>query len=185
MREEEKIVHLKLEWIIQSHRWLKPLHVWLGRKFTALNVRLQEEDAAIRNQRRRLRGEGYSFLSDPPDYYSANQLTQNTVYPPVTPGAFLATEQLKEAQMNRHNVGGVEFLFKRTGDDIYIWPAACPHEGGELAKGVLHDDCRLQCPWHGLKFPGARISPAMPVAQAYGFDFILNGERIFVETLKG
>lgn len=173
-------VLLKLDWYIHSHRFLKPLHFLLDRKFHRLNARLQEEDAQVRNQRFALRKKGYSFRSDPPDYVTSNTLTNNTVYPKLPENAFIPLASAEAGRTVRMAVGEVDFLLRSDGGDYLLWPAACPHEGGELEKGTLREDCRLECPWHGLPFAPARVSAAKPQAKAYGFIYMLEAERIRV-----
>jgi len=164
-------LRLKLEWIIHSHWLLKPMHALLSKMFYKLNVRLQEEDAQVRGARHSLREKGYTFLSDPPDYYNSNQLTNNTVYPDVPADAAIEINTLPMNSLERVTAGTVEFIVQRKKDAVLLWPAACPHEGGNLAGGRLHDDCRMECPWHGLKFVAASLSAAQPTAEAYGFSY--------------
>ncbi|MBH05740.1 MAG: nitrite reductase (NAD(P)H) small subunit [Phycisphaeraceae bacterium] len=40
----------------------------------------------------------------------------------------------------------------RSDDDvIYVMDNVCPHAGGSLADGPIHDGCVI-CPWHGWAF---------------------------------
>jgi nitrite reductase/ring-hydroxylating ferredoxin subunit len=180
LREQDEIVHLKIEWLINSHRFLKPLHPVLGRMFYKLNVRLQEEDSVIRSQRYRLRKKGYAFRSDPPDYYNSNQLTNNTVYPELPEGACIRVDTLPMHETTPCMAGDMEFLVRRGEGEVLIWPSACPHEGGELGKGRQKEDCRIECPWHGLKINGARMSLQQPKAENYGFSYTLEKGTIHI-----
>ena len=175
-------LRLKLEWIIHSHRFLKPLHGVLGKMFYKLNVRLQEEDAEIRGRRCELRKDGYTFLSDPPDYYNSNRLTNNTVYPSLPEGASIDIHAFSVGTLETCKVGHVEFLVRRDNDAVNIWPAACPHEGASLAKGNQLDNCRMECPWHGLKFSAATLTLHQPEAEIYGFSYTLDGNVIRIRN---
>ena len=52
-------------------------------------------------------------------------------------------------------VDGRELVAYRLGDALTVAAHACPHMGGPLASGRLHDGS-LVCPWHGLELPHAR-----------------------------
>ncbi len=177
-------LRLKLEWIISSHRFLRPLHVLLSRMFYKLNVRLQEEDADIRGTRYKLREKGYSFLSDPPDYYNSNQLTNNTIYPDLPSDASITLDTVAMGKKELRSTGAVDFLLLRHDGAVLIWPAACPHEGGNLVNGKLHDDCRMECPWHGLKFTAVTLTAEQPSAEAYGFSYRLDNNTIHIRSQK-
>jgi nitrite reductase/ring-hydroxylating ferredoxin subunit len=174
-------VRLRHEWIIHSHRLLKFVHGIIGRMYRKLNVKLQAEDNVIRSRRLQLRLWGYGFRSDPPDFYNSNQLTNNTVYPPLPEGESIALQEAPSGEMAVRMLGNVEFALRRgENDEVLVWPNACPHEGGALATGRLDKDCKLQCPWHGLKFAAVRLSPAQPQGEAHGFAYRLEGGRIHV-----
>lgn len=174
----DNTLRLRIEWIIHSHRWLKPLHSFLSRKFYTLNARLQEEDYTIRSVRHELRGKGYQFASDPPDYYNANRLTNNTLYPPLPDNANISLEGIPLNRAECRSAGNMDFLVLCREEEILLWPAACPHEGGNLITGKLHDGCRMECPWHGLKFNAAKLSVTEPRAEAYGFAYELEGNTV-------
>lgn len=182
--EENEVVTLKHEWFISSHWLFKPLHYVISRMWYNLNVRLQQEDALIRAQRYKLRKQGYSFLSDSesPDFCTANMLTNNTVYPELPESASIDISALGVDQRMGYEAGAVEFIVQRKQNEILVWPSACPHEGGELAKGKLHDDCRMECPWHGLKFNAARLSEAEPTTERYGFVYTLKQNTIAIRS---
>jgi nitrite reductase/ring-hydroxylating ferredoxin subunit len=48
-------------------------------------------------------------------------------------------------------IGTFELALFRVGDSIYALENICPHAGGSLAEGVLHDGC-VTCPIHGWRF---------------------------------
>lgn len=171
-------IKLKNEWFIGSHKMFRFIHKFLDKKLFTLNERLQHEDAQIRNGRFDLRNKGYTFRSDPPDYYNSNRLESNTIYPPIgQPGYFdlsYFTDQATQVAL-----GNVEFILQKTAASFLIWPAACPHEGGPLLQGKI---CSTQvtCPWHGLRFRAAELSPARPQAVQNGFEYTLRGDQIHV-----
>ena len=62
-----------------------------------------------------------------------------------------ALEELPES-------GGREFVIEgrivavfRTGDEISAMDGICPHAGGPLAEGQVHNGI-VTCPWHGWQF---------------------------------
>lgn len=182
MREENEVVYSKLEWHITSHKWLKFLHKPLHNKLVKLNTRLQIEDNQIRVQRYALRKSGYRFASDPVDYLSSNVLRRNTIYPDLMPDE--STIDVTDIPLDVKVVkksGAVNFLIKKTAENSYaVWPAACPHEGGDLSKAKDCDKNQLQCPWHGLRFSAILLSAANPAGAGYGFEFQLQGNNILV-----
>lgn len=152
MKEENEMVHAKIEWYILSHKWLKFAHKHLSRKFYKLNDRLQHEDSQIRKQRFKLRKQGYTFGSEPVNYYSSNNLKPNTIYPPLPQEASINIDNLPFDIITEHSLGNIDFLVKRDPMSGYLlWPAVCPHEGGNLIDGKQCKKNQIQCPWHGLK----------------------------------
>jgi len=184
MQGADGTVNLRVEWAIQSHRFLKPLHAVLDRMLYRLNTRLQKEDAAIRGQRFHLRKCGYSFRSDPPDYITSNLTGRHTVYPKLAGDAVIALDAVPMDVNTLCEAGNGSFVLRRRKDDVLIWSAACPHQGGELQKGTFLDDCRLQCPWHGLTFSAACLSADRPSAAMYGFLYRLEGDAIHIRTVE-
>ncbi|OGT35021.1 MAG: hypothetical protein A3F11_07385 [Gammaproteobacteria bacterium RIFCSPHIGHO2_12_FULL_37_14] len=179
MEETNEIVHLKIEWFISSHKWLKFLHKPLSKKFFRLNTRLQAEDDQIRKQRYELRKKGYHFASDPVDYYTANTLKCNTIYPTIADKLTINMEHLLPDQLTKFIVGAHSFMIKKNNaNEYFIWPAVCPHEGGDLLKGKACDQYKIQCPWHGLKFTAAQLSKHTPQAVQYGFNYRLIDDTV-------
>lgn len=43
------------------------------------------------------------------------------------------------------------YALLRAAGQVYVLDNNCPHNGGPLAKGELHD-CELTCPWHGWRW---------------------------------
>jgi len=48
-------------------------------------------------------------------------------------------------------VGGMRVAVIRMPDGFVALDAACPHEGGPLADGIVADEC-VTCPLHGWRF---------------------------------
>ncbi len=177
--QQGELAHLNMQWIISSHWLLKPLHRTLDRKFTRLNIRLQKEDAFIRNQRNALRKTGYAFTSDPVNYYTSNMLHNHTIYPRLEDNAAIFIENIKE-QCSVHHFGALSFITKLQDNHILLWPGICPHEGAELITGTLRDDCKITCPWHGLNFTPVKLSLKHPTASMYGFNYALKDTAIHI-----
>ncbi len=49
-----------------------------------------------------------------------------------------------------HNDHGVA-VFRSGDDQVRVLDDACPHAGGSLSGGHIHDGC-VVCPWHGWPF---------------------------------
>jgi nitrite reductase/ring-hydroxylating ferredoxin subunit len=58
---------------------------------------------------------------------------------------------LPEGDIKRINIGPLEFIVSKRGDNILIWPGLCPHEGAKLEAAHFCKE-QLCCPWHGRKF---------------------------------
>ncbi|KUI00012.1 DUF5914 domain-containing protein [Mycobacterium sp. IS-3022] len=69
--------------------------------------------------------------------------------------AFAASDSIDKRPIGA-TVGGIELVAWRARDGaLAVGPAACPHLGADLSTGT--NDCgTLICPWHGLRFDGAR-----------------------------
>jgi hypothetical protein len=183
LEQENEIVHVKLEWHITSHKWLKLTHKILSKMFTKLNTRLQKEDSQIREQRYKLRKQGYHFASDPADYYTSNNLRQNTLYPDLPTISEIDITNMAEQVINKTSVGEVGFLVKKNAGEYLIWPEVCPHEGGDLSAGKQCEKNQIQCPWHGLRFSAIVLSAQQAHGQGYGFEFHLVEQRIQVKKV--
>jgi nitrite reductase/ring-hydroxylating ferredoxin subunit len=174
-------IKLTDEWFIASHRLFRFLHKILNKKLHKLNVRLQQEDEALRQGRFSLRKAGYRFQTDTPNYFNSNRLTNNTIYP-VMGSASVLLENISETA-SKHQAGAIEFIAKKTSDNTYLlWPAACPHEGGPLITGKLCD-AQITCPWHGLRFSAVELSVISPMSVRYGFEYFLQNDRIIIKQL--
>lgn len=181
---------LEINWHISSHWILKPIHKFLNRKIYKLNIRLQEEDYVIRDQRYKLREKGYNFRSDPPNYYSSNMLTHNTIYPSLGKtlklkiSEFVESNSLdNEKNKNLYKFGkdDTSFIIKKISEDEFcIWPSVCPHEGASLEDANFCKNS-VKCPWHGLSFTGVSLSSKNNCISKYGFTYKLDEEYIKID----
>ena len=67
----------------------------------------------------------------------------------------LTSIDLKNGQKQEVEVEGIEkgkILLVKLKDQVHALSANCTHYGAPLAKGVLGEDGRLTCPWHGACF---------------------------------
>jgi nitrite reductase (NADH) small subunit len=48
-------------------------------------------------------------------------------------------------------VAGRPFALCNAGGTVYAVDGTCPHAGGPLGHGALHD-CMLVCPWHAWEY---------------------------------
>ena len=187
---DDKNSSLEIEWHISSHWILKPIHRFLDSKIYDLNVRLQDEDYVIRSQRALLRKYGYNFKSDPPDFYSSNKLTNNTVYPILKNPVKIKAEEFPDANIiNNQELGlykfgekEISFLIKKvSSNEFYIWPSVCPHEGASLEDGDFCEG-RVTCPWHGLNFTSSKLSSEKNIISKYGFIYKLENGLITISN---
>jgi nitrite reductase/ring-hydroxylating ferredoxin subunit len=58
---------------------------------------------------------------------------------------------LAEGQAKVVQLDGQRIALFLIGGRYYALEAACPHEGGPLADGVM-EGLRIICPWHGFDF---------------------------------
>ncbi|MBI4737254.1 MAG: Rieske 2Fe-2S domain-containing protein [candidate division NC10 bacterium] len=58
---------------------------------------------------------------------------------------------LADGQAKVVQVDGLRIALFYVGGRFYALEAACPHEGGPLADGVI-EGLRIVCPWHGYDF---------------------------------
>jgi nitrite reductase/ring-hydroxylating ferredoxin subunit len=48
-------------------------------------------------------------------------------------------------------VSGIPYAICNVGGDLHAIDGVCPHRGGPLAQGALHD-YTVVCPWHAWEF---------------------------------
>ncbi len=175
--EKSKVI---ADWHIASHRLFKLFHGILSRKLERLGRVQTEEDSGIRDRRAELRGKGYVFSSDEPDFISSNALTLNTLAPPIEGVLHVELASLPEGRLTKVMLGVVELLVERRADQsIVVWPGACPHEGADLALGERCDK-DIVCQWHGLRFAGTTLSPAQPSGRVGLLELRLEGTDLQV-----
>jgi len=75
----------------------------------------------------------------------------------------VAYADLKPESMTRHEIGKTALLLVRTGDDLRVFSADCPHKGGPLEKGSLCDG-NIVCPWHKAMFSAQDGTLVEPLA---------------------
>lgn len=146
-------VLLEVDWYTASHWLFRWLHGPFNRRLLRLQRKQDHEDnVEIRGRRRELRYRGFGFATDDPDFINSNRLTDN-VHLPAVPSPV----RIDLADHDLHRVyrvvrGPVELLLRRKNEDqVEVWPALCPHEGGLIDERHLHDG-QVVCPWHGRRF---------------------------------
>jgi len=65
--------------------------------------------------------------------------------------AVIDESELKDGKPVRVTADGVAVCLVKRGEKIHAITETCPHLGGPLSEGKLHDDV-IQCPWHGSEF---------------------------------
>jgi NADPH-dependent 2,4-dienoyl-CoA reductase/sulfur reductase-like enzyme/nitrite reductase/ring-hydroxylating ferredoxin subunit len=71
------------------------------------------------------------------------------------------SQEVAEGAKREVTVGGEKLLLSRIAGRCHAIGATCPHAGGPLAEGVIHDGAVI-CPWHKAAFrldTGARTEP--------------------------
>jgi nitrite reductase/ring-hydroxylating ferredoxin subunit len=154
---DENGTRMDVSWTIASHRWLRLLHPMLHRRFVRLNVVQNREDDPIRDRRVALRGAGYQFKTNDPDFMNANAIGNNVIFPEISRPESILVKDLPEKQAVRVAVAQRAYLLSRDQDGVDVWPGVCPHEGAELDTKDLRSKL-VTCPWHGLKFGGRRLT---------------------------
>jgi hypothetical protein len=172
-------IKLKDEWYIASHKFFRFLHKPLSKMLYRLNVRLQQEDEQIRQERFALRKEGYTFRTDNPNFYNSNILNENTIYPKMMDEVDVCVNDVSDVAMLK-KAENIEFIIKKENNIYFIWPAACPHEGGPLVNGKF-SSTKITCPWHGLHFSAVQLSKESPAAFKYGFEYRLSENIIYIK----
>jgi 3-phenylpropionate/trans-cinnamate dioxygenase ferredoxin component len=61
------------------------------------------------------------------------------------------TDELKEGEMRKIDVGDLNILIIRIGDEFFAVNNKCPHMGGDLSQGTL-DGTIITCPVHHSQF---------------------------------
>lgn len=178
----EQGTRMDISWAIASHRWLRWLHPFLDRRLQRLNVIQNDEDTEIRLRRVELRGMGYRFATDSPDFLNANALGNNVVYPPLAQSHVVKLSDLGEGKAVRMDIGDRAYIFNRQGEDIEVWPGVCPHEGAVLTPQDLQNN-QVRCRWHGLAFGARKLGKANPSLSLCGARLQLDADSITISPL--
>jgi len=164
------------EWYIVSHPIFTPLHWLLNKKLVEMNTEQNLEDIPLRDRRADLRARGYGFAHENPDFITANLKTNNVIFPKMIQVQSVKLAPLVQGQHNSVKIGPIELLIRPDGNGHYsVWNEVCPHEGGPMKKGKVCGD-EIQCPWHGLKFSAAKLSPENPSADLGSLHFELESQ---------
>ena len=59
--------------------------------------------------------------------------------------------KLEPGSVMEAEVGGNTYAICNVGGELYAYDGVCPHAGGPLGQGAIHDNI-LQCPWHGWEY---------------------------------
>lgn len=70
---------------------------------------------------------------------------------PIDAVRVASTDDLKEGEPFCATANGKALALFRAGDKFYATDNACPHAGGPLCEGALHNGL-VTCPWHGSQF---------------------------------
>ena len=93
-----------------------------------------------------------------------------------------STEELQDGQMKQVEVGGKKVLLAKVEGAYFATGARCPHYGGPLPEGTLHDG-RVTCPWHQGTFDvrnGDLLEPP-PLDAVPSFAVRVEGSDIYVD----
>jgi nitrite reductase/ring-hydroxylating ferredoxin subunit len=146
-------VLLEVDWYTASHWAFRWLHGPFNRRLLRLQRKQDMEDnIEIRGRRRDLRHRGFGFATDDPDFINSNRLTDNVHLPPLAAPMQIDLSECVPDIVYRVARGPIELLLRRKpGNQVEVWPALCPHEGGLMDEKHLCDG-QVTCPWHGLRF---------------------------------
>ncbi|HTL48860.1 MAG TPA: Rieske (2Fe-2S) protein [Verrucomicrobiae bacterium] len=172
----------ELDWFVVSHKLLKFLHAPLTKRFSGIMQLQSGEDVPIRVRRAALREKGYSFDTDKPDMMNSNKVTSGVIPPRLSGAQRISLDGLEvSARPHRVAAGPVEFLVLRQGPrDMTVWTEVCPHQGGPLSEGRICQD-QIECPWHGLKFAGARLTEDKPYGKFGRYELRLENNTLSIE----
>jgi nitrite reductase/ring-hydroxylating ferredoxin subunit len=151
--QKQDEVLVEVDWYTASHWAFRWLHGPFNRRLLHLQQKQDHEDnVEIRGRRRDLRQRGFGFATDDPDFINSNRLTDNVCLPPLAAPLRIDLAACAAQGVHRVAQGPIELLVRRRGwDQVEVWPALCPHEGGLMDQRHLCDD-QLVCPWHGRRF---------------------------------
>ncbi|HUK60461.1 MAG TPA: Rieske (2Fe-2S) protein [Stellaceae bacterium] len=169
---------MDIRWFIASHRGLRFLHKPLNRRLTRLNDEQNRADDEIRDRRTALRAQGYSFVTDRPDFLNANIVANDVIFPPLGPAQPILLAELAPEAPVRVELGGRAFILRRRPDGgVDVWPGICLHEGAALAPEHILGRV-AKCPWHGLEWGASQLSENTPSVEMCGARLELAAGRI-------
>src|SRR6185437_9121800 len=94
-----------------------------------------------------------------PDFITANLKTNNVIFPKLDTTQFVSLKSLTLGKPNFVQLDNLALLIRPNSQGGFsIWNEVCPHEGGPLKDGKMCGD-EIECPWHGLRFSPATVSP--------------------------
>jgi hypothetical protein len=180
MTQEGGNTRVVMNWYIASHRFLKFLHPIFNRRLRKLQTVQNAEDVPVRERRLALRKRGIRFTTDAPDFINANDLGDHVILPLQAWPLRVSIAGLQEGAVTPIAAGPVELLLRKEGDDVWIWPSLCPHEGASMTAAHLCDGY-LSCPWHGRKFRGMRLTATGRESMSYlGLSITREGANLVV-----
>lgn len=173
----------ELDWFVVSHRLFKFLHAPVTRRFAKIMQFQSEQDVPIRIRRADLRAKGYSFDTDKPDLLNSNSV-RDGVIPPEAQELRVSLQGLAAGKVQKVGEANLELVvLKQETGELLVWPEVCPHQGGPLAQGKLCG-AQLECPWHGFRFSGVRLSQSNPEGQSGFYAYRLAGHDLFVRRMN-
>ncbi len=171
----------RVDWFIASHPLFKWMHGFLNKRYYRTLEVLNTEDTLIRIRRMELRRRGFKFAYEEPNYVNSNSTSNNVCPPPLNGPQRISLASLPIQNLTKVTAGNIDFLvYKESHSEIRIWTDVCPHEGGPLSQGKICNG-QMECPWHGLKFAGARLAPDHPQAEFSHYRFELDRDELIVE----
>lgn len=82
----------------------------------------------------------------------------------------LPNGEAKKVSIGDPLAGGTEIVLCRREGKLFAVDVLCPHEGGRIVGGPLHEGRYVMCPLHNYKFDpanGRAIGAACPDAKTY------------------
>jgi nitrite reductase/ring-hydroxylating ferredoxin subunit len=93
-------------------------------------------------------------------------------------GAFLAATK---AGVIPIQAGRKQLVLVRSGGQLHVLQAKCPHARGPLAGGFVNDTGHLVCPWHRFAFDPASGHSKQGGYVCRTYVFRKQGKRLWVE----